>query len=167
MIAYQVDESTNSREFVSACKQQALVDIERFPHRLRGQKDPEVLAQLLPSGRTLVTTDRRIHTDHAACIPDDHAGILIVADTSSPQTLTMRRAMGILSAFKCQFDEWHTVSLRNFVVEVTESTVEVSRISRGMVQRVAFIHLGERDWGVMLLAALGLSAQNGFLPDPS
>jgi hypothetical protein len=167
MIAYQVDESADSKKLVNACRQEALVDIQRFPHRLKGQKDPEVLAELLPAGRTLVTTDRSIHTDHAGCIPENHSGILIIADTSSPNTLTMRRVMDILSAFKSHFGKWHTVSLRNFVVEITESSVEVSKVSDGVVQRVAFIRLNEDNWSAMLLTALSTNARSVLPPPPS
>jgi len=165
MITYQVDQCADSKQFVRACKEQGLVDIKRFPHELRDHQDPEVLAGILPSDRTLVTTDREIHIRHAAHIPEHHSGILIIADTSSPNTLTIRGVMRILSEFKSGFGEWHTVSLHNVVVELTKSSVEVSKVANGVVQRVAFVGLDQPNWLATLLAALGTRAGGEFLSD--
>jgi hypothetical protein len=167
MITYQVDQCADSRKFVEACTQQGLVKVWRFPHRLKGKDDPDVLAEVLPSRCTLLTTDREIHVRHAAHIPEIHSGILIIADTSSPHTLTTRDVMRILSAFKDRFAEWHTVSLHNVVVELTARSVEVWKVVHGAPRRVAFVCLDQPNWQAALSTALTSSAGGESTPHAS
>ena len=66
-----------------------------IPSAASGQKDPDVLADILPSGRTLLTTDREIHWNHAAHIPEGHSGIVIIAGASPWHSITKRDVMRI------------------------------------------------------------------------
>jgi hypothetical protein len=165
MITYQVDQCANSREFAEACNRQGLVELWRFPHRLQGQKDPDVLAEVLPSGRTLLTTDREIHTNHLAYIPEMHSGILIVANAPCARSITKRDLMRILSAFKSQFHDWHRLSLRNLIVEITESSVEIWKVVRGTLQRLDFIPFSQPEWQARLLALIGRDSEGASISD--
>ena len=77
MNAVQLDEAINSKKLVTACENEAKVDIVRFPPEMRdrGLKDPEVIAQLMPLGNTFLTTDLGFARDWAEYIPDGQPGI--------------------------------------------------------------------------------------------
>ncbi len=154
MSTFQVDQCLNSREFVEACNRQGLVEVWRFPRRLQDKKDPEVLAEILPSGRTLLTADREIHWNHAAHIPQGHSGIIIIAGASPWHSITKRDVMRILAMLKDRLASWHEISLRDLIVEVTDSSVEAWRVVHGAVMRVAFVQFAQPDWQAVLLAVL-------------
>ena len=115
MISYQVDECL-LKELVRACAKEGLVNVRRYPRRLKEYDDPEVLQSVLPSEWTLLTTDREIHFQHSEFIPDEHSGILIIATCQSPKTLRIKDVFSILRNFKAAFPDWHAVSPRNSVV---------------------------------------------------
>lgn len=133
MIGYQMDECLNSKRLVQACLEEGLVNVRRCPRRLKQHDDPEVLRNVLPSEWSLVTTDRAIHVEHGRFFPSEHSGILIVATSDSSRTLTIKNVVSILQRFKAAFPDWHEVSLRNSVVEITESAGRC--MARGRRQR--------------------------------
>ena len=96
MINYQVDECLNSKKLVSACAAEGLVNVRRFPKRLKQSEDPVVLQDVLSTEWTLVTTDREIHFQHSVYIPNNHSGILIIA-SSQPSRTRLASAMSWLS----------------------------------------------------------------------
>jgi hypothetical protein len=149
----------NSKRFIETCTGQGLVGVRSFPRGLKGRKDPEVLRNLLPSGCPLLTTDRTIHFDHATEIPDNHPGILIIANAVQVATLTTRSAMRILSDFKREFPNWHDTALANSVVELTEIAAEVWRIERGQVKRVAYVPFTVAGWQERLVGVLQENAR--------
>jgi hypothetical protein len=163
MVTYQLDESTDSKTFVESCKKQGLVEIWRCPRDLKGAKDPEVLKRVFPSGRTLLTTDRRIHFEHSAQIPDRHPGILILAKASSLTTMRIADVARILARFKSEFPNWHIASLRNSIVEICESHVEVWRVVHGSVSRDEFLSLDRSGWQEELSDLLERNARAGLL----
>ena len=154
MITYQVDENTDSKKFVESCRKEGLVNVRRFPKALKGAKDPVVLQQVLLSGRTLLTNDREIHFSHLSHIPDNHCGILIIARVASPTTIRLTDVMRTLSVFKSQFPQWHDTSLRNSVVEITETFVQVWRIRGGCVTSSCTIQFSQNDWQPTLTKVL-------------
>lgn len=160
MITYQVDENTDSKRFVETCQSQGLVDVWRFPRRLKGEPDPIVLGSVLQSGRTLLTNDRRIHLDNLDHIPERHCGILIITKDRPPTTIRIADVVRILSEFKARFPAWHTTSLRNSIVEISENRVEVWRIDRSeLASRV--VDLNEDGWEQSLSTILNQNAQRG------
>jgi hypothetical protein len=158
MIIYQVDECFDSRKFIDACNQQGLVSVWRCPSDLKTKKDPDVLAEILPSGRTFLTTDRQIHFDHSSSIPDFHSGILIVANTSSPRTITIKEVMRRLSYLKSVFPDWYKVSLRNSIVEIAEKSAIVWRVVSGQVILLKFLDFGQKGWQGILTELLNKNA---------
>jgi hypothetical protein len=153
MTAYQLDECIDSKRLVDACTTQALVEVQRFPRSLKGSNDPRILGSVLPSGRTLLTIDRTIHTSHASGISETHPGILIVARASSVKTLTTRDAMDILSQFKTAFP----------IVELTEIGIEIWRVLRGVLERVVYLAFDAPGWQDALARALERNASAGLI----
>jgi hypothetical protein len=90
MINYQVDECLDSKKLVAAFTAEGLVNVRRFPKRLKQSDDPDVLQEILRTECTLVTTDRKIHLMHGEYIPNKHSGILIIASYRSLHTLVIR-----------------------------------------------------------------------------
>ena len=146
MIAYQVDECLNSKKLVASCAAEGLAKVRRFPFRLKQSEDPVVLQEVLPTGWTLVTTDREIHLLHSAYIPNRHSGILIIASCESSRTICIRDVMGILRKFKTAFPEWHVASLHNSVVELTEQQAEVWQVVNGVAKRAGLFEFKNPNW---------------------
>ena len=166
MITYQVDQNTNSKRLVESCKKQGLVDVRRFPQRLSDKDDPDVLAEAFSSDRTLLTMDREIHFGNAVHFPTQHSGILIVANASSPRTITIADMVRTLAQLKSSFPDWHQSSLRNSVVELTERSVEVWRVDNGAVLKTAFISFEQPDWQHELAKVLQCNASVGAIEEP-
>jgi hypothetical protein len=154
MITYQVDQCARWKTFVESCRKQALVDVWHFPSKLENEEDPRILEYVLPSGRTLLTTDRTIHYDNPEHIPDRHSGILIVASASPMRTMTMRHAMRTLARLKSDFPEWHSASLRNSIVEITEAGAQVWKVDQGSLAPVAFMSFDQPGWQANLAQLL-------------
>ena len=121
---------------MAACAEEGLVNVRRYPRRLKQCDDTVVLQDVLPSEWTLVTTDREIHFEHAEFIPDEHSGILIIATCLSPKTLGIKDVLTILRNFKAGFPDWHSVSPRNSVIEITEQSAEIWRVVDGVAERI-------------------------------
>jgi len=136
----------------------------RYPPSLKSKKDPEVLTEILPSGHTLLTTDRTIHFEHSNFIPDHHAGILIIANTTSPQTITVSQIMRRLGKLKSMFPTWHTVSIQNSIVEVCETGVQVWRVIAGYTQKIKFFEFDQKNWQNDLTSLLSKIAAAYQLP---
>jgi hypothetical protein len=154
----------DSRRFVDACNEQGLVCVWRYPQSLKSKKDPEVLTEILPSGRALLTTDRTIHFEHSDSIPDYHAGILIIANTTSPQTITVDQIMRRLGKLKSMFPAWHTISIQNSIVEVCETGVQVWRVITGCTQKINFFEFVQKNWQNDLTSLLSKIAAAYQLP---
>lgn len=160
MLAYQVDQCATWTTFVKACNDQGLVQVWGFPRKLKDEDDPVVLAHVLPSGRTLITTDRAIHHDNLAHIPRKHAGILIVALASPTRTMTMAGARRVLANFKTAVPHWHRISLRNSIVELTDRSVQVWTVREFGLQQLAFLPFDAPDWQNQLRRVLDDNARN-------
>jgi len=161
---FQLDQCANSKMLIESCTgEEQKVEVRRLPNRLVGSKDPDLLREVLPTGQTLVTTDRTIHTEHWQHFPSTHAGVVIVATNSTVRTLTTRRVMSILAAFKRNFPSWHKVSLGNSVVEITEGGVEVWRAAEGRLDRVRYLDFQTADWRTALAQILERNAQRGSI----
>ena len=154
MINYQVDECLNSKKLVRACAEEGLVNVRRYPVRLKQCDDSVVLQDVLPSEWTLVTTDREIHFEHSDSIPNEHSGILIVATCQSPRTLGIKDVLSILRKFKAAFPDWYAVSPRNSVIEITEQHAEVWRVVNGSVDRIGFFAFNTNDWQIGMRSLL-------------
>ena len=158
MTSYQVDECLNSKKLVRACAEEGLVNVRRCPERLKQCDDPVVLQDVLPSEWSLVTTDREIHFEHGEFIPAEHSGIVIVATCQSPRTLGIKDVISILRKFKAAFPDWHAVSPRNSVMEITEQSAEVWRVVDGIAQRIGLFEFNALGWQDSMRSLLAQNA---------
>jgi hypothetical protein len=158
MTAYQLDQCLNSKRFADSCARQGLAEINRFPRRLLHRKDPDVLGVILPSNHALLTIDRRMHFEHAASIPDQHSGILIIA-RSVQRTLGISDVARILTKFKSAFPNWHAVSIRNSIVEITETSVQVWISQSRTIKSISFVTFDQDGWQEVLAGVLRENSQ--------
>jgi hypothetical protein len=137
----------DSKRLARQCTAEGLVTFRRFPRKLKHKKDPEMLGKILVGDCTLLTTDHEIHWENSAHIPDEHPGILIIA-SSAPWTITDRDIERILRKFKSVFPNWHSISIQNLVVKLTEEDIEIWKVLGGRVVsfgRVEFTRDGWQD----------------------
>ena len=160
MLAYQVDQCARWKTFVKTCNDQGLVRVWGFPRKLEDEDDPVVLEHVLPSGRTLITTDRAIHLDNLAHIPQKHSGILILALASPTKTMTMVGAQRLLATFKAAVPHWHQMRLRNSIVELTDSSVEVWTVGDLGLRQVVFLTFDAPNWRTELGRVLDENARS-------
>jgi hypothetical protein len=159
MMTFQLDECLSAKKLISACHAQGQVTVRAMPRRMKGSADPQILDTVMAGSNPLLTVDAAIAEDHVAHIPDFHPGIVMVVNAPSvPQTMTVSIARRILAAFKQSFSDWHMISLRNSVVQVSQEGVEVSQVIGGALQRSAYLPFSASDWKSQLQALLGANA---------
>lgn len=93
--------------------------VKRFPDNLRnrGVKDPEMIAWFCEAGNPLVTTDKALHIAHAASIPNQHPGIIVLAAVGN-YVLSSRLLISLIGEFKSHVPGWQDVDFANSVVEL-------------------------------------------------
>ena len=132
MLAYQLDRCSDYPKLCTRCIEEGLANIFRFDFLkiANTTADPEIHSCCQQTGRILLTTDGRFHTDNARKITEPHNGIVIV-NTSTHKHLTSKMVMSTLAKFKEAFDGWHLISPTNAVLFLTEEWVDLYRIVKG------------------------------------
>lgn len=159
----QLDEDIDAPHLVKACEAEGYVRAFRFPKNLRNNavKDPEVLQALLPKGNLFLTIDDSLLDDHSQFIPDEHPGILIVAQNDETVgTITTHIAQKIIRQFKDDYSEWHKRPWDNSVVRICPSSVEAGHLVSGLFVRDMFALRDEPDWSTRLSQVLRQNADN-------
>ncbi|MEM8641502.1 MAG: hypothetical protein AAGG51_22205 [Cyanobacteria bacterium P01_G01_bin.54] len=127
MNIFQLDECINGKKLEKGCSEEGLCKVYRYPRNLKGEKDPQMLNELLPKGNPLVTIDYALLEDHLNAIPAKHPGIIII-NNEIPKTITLKIVRSILARFKSSFPEWYNLSLNNSIVLLTQESIEISHI---------------------------------------
>lgn len=159
MIAFQLDQCLDSKRFVRNCTAEGRCQLFRLPPPLRGAEDPQLLAGVMAVANPLVTFDRSLAHEHTAHIPQNNPGIIVISNYPAPQTLTVSIAQKVLAKFKSAFQDWHQVSWRNSVVEITSLGVEVWHVASGKLVRDAYFAFDTADWQGGLRTALHANAR--------
>jgi len=133
MSAFIFDDCIFSKDLKVECDRQGLVSTQRLEDDLRGKEDCIVLPAIVNRGSVLVTEDRRMAEENAEFLSNDHPGLLVVASEESTKTLTGRLVRAILNRLKSVLPNWHSVTMRNSIVEVTQRTVFVYHADRGTI----------------------------------
>jgi hypothetical protein len=170
MTTFQLDECLNDRRFQEDCEAGNLAKVYRYPRALRGQDDAVVLSTLLQRPNPLLTKDRHMPDDHVAAIPENHPGLVVIANAPDiPQTITMPGVRKILANFKQLFPEWHQVALRNSVIELTQVGVEVRCLQGGRLVRNDYLPFDNTGWKEQLISILnnnsGLAMRKSSEPE--
>ena len=157
MPIFQLDENLNDSEFARECDEEskaagiADLSLKRFPKRLRGEEDEVVLRNLLSSGGTVLTKDRGIATDGKDGIPDEHPGIIIIANAPSVRVTGNQAVRQILRKMKTSVNEWHSLSFKNSIIEITQAGIEVRRKSDA---KAKYLDFAANGWESNLVSIL-------------
>jgi len=128
MTVFQLDECCSAKKHRTACNKEGLSKVNKFPSGHRSLKDPQMLEIYMKKTSVFVTTDSRLKDQHTDCIPNEHPGILIVAQSNTNfGTLTVDRAFNIIAGFKKSFPDWYNVVWRNSIVKITDECIEAGR----------------------------------------
>ncbi len=169
MAGYQLDECMDYKRLALACQRQGLTSVYRFPRSLKtriGTKDREVVARLLPKGSALLTTDRTFADDNAEFIDERHPGIVIVANFAK-KPLRSKDVERTLAAFKERFPDWPNIDPSNFVIEISEVGVHVSRILDRKLEACELLTFDMPDWIERFRRALELNTNSANPLPPS
>ncbi len=169
MTTFQLDECLNDRTFADRCNAEAVGETQtfRYPRRLKGEDDPAVLADLLPRGNPLVTTDRAMPEQHGEHIRIPHPGIVIVCHSpDEPRTITASRAAAILARVKSSVPDWHRLPLANSIVFLTEVDVEVCCVQSGSLVHGRHLSYTDPNWPADLTADLAMNAARSSVSAP-
>jgi hypothetical protein len=165
MTTFQLDQCLDSKRFARDCAAEGLCQTARLPPALRDADDPEILRALMGAPCPLVTFDRALPHDHAASIPSQHPGIIVISNYPAPQTMTVRIAQRILGRLKAAFPPWHRVAWTNSVVEVTTIGIEVWHVDGRRLARDIYLAFDSADWQSQLTRVLEQNARLGA-PEP-
>lgn len=125
MSAFVFDDCIFSKKLKAECDRQGLVNTQRLQDDLRAEGDQRILPTVVGQGSVLVTEDRKIAEENAECLSRGHPGLVVVASEDSTRTLTDELVRAILRKLKTVFPNWHCITIRNSIVEITQRTVLV------------------------------------------
>lgn len=80
--------------------------------------------------------------------------LIIAQDDGAVATMTGTIAMSILSGFKAEFAEWHSVPWTNSVIRITQLFVQIRHIQNGEIDTEDWIDRKEPAWREKLTSAL-------------
>jgi hypothetical protein len=174
MNTFQFDECFDDFDVIEACNNEKKAEALRLDDELMGKLDPQVLAVLMVRPIPLVTIDGKLPGKHTAHIPEINPGIITVGYSrytidrrrEALKTLTTTAAGQILHKFKDLCPNWHTLIVRNSIVEITNKEVIVSHVEKGMLKFDIHILFEEdaKQLETKLTAVLLANAQRNALP---
>ena len=160
MSTFQFDQCFNDQKIIRKCQEEGVAGALRFPARMCDLEDPQVLDRFMQLPNPLVTLDRRLPEDHAAFIPDNHPGIVVVSNAPGiPQTITTNQGGKILAQFKARLSSWFQISFQNSVIEITQESVEIWHVTGGKLVRDGYLTFQQTDWADQLTMLLQQNAQ--------
>ena len=170
---FQLDECLNDADFARLCVNEAEakkisgINVNLLPDSLHGEDDDIVLAQLMKRDGTLLTKDRKIASEHSNAIPNSNPGIVIIANApGSVRTMSVKQVEKILSEFKSNYTEWHALSFKNSIIEISQIGIEIWHVSDGKLIHDRFVAFSEqtdyigkekdvgKKWDELLVVAL-------------
>lgn len=163
---FQFDQCFNDGSIADACNNQGLAKAYRFPRRLMGKDDSEVLDELLIKSNTLVTTDLDMVRDHIDHVPAGHPGVLAICNGhANPQTITSSIIKKLLLEFKTSFPNWNSVSLCNTVAEITPIGLDIFHVEEKELVRDQYLSFEDPDWASLAATILLRNATRSDEPN--
>jgi hypothetical protein len=121
--AFQLDECLNDAHLAAACNTAAKCTAHRYPPRLKGKTDSEMLPVVFSLGRTLVTIDRTIIDDNPSSIVSPNPGIIVIKQKRPFPPITSKRAQGIIEKFKNFVPSWPQIDWSMVYAEIDEDEI--------------------------------------------
>lgn len=126
MTAFVFDECFNDKRVIANCNAQGLCTARRYPKTMLGQKDPQMLPNILAGSEPLVTIDYDILDDHCSSVPATNPGVIIVKFVIIKKLMTTSDAARLLSDFKARYPNWSKRDWAGLCLEITEEGAAVS-----------------------------------------
>jgi hypothetical protein len=153
--SFQFDECSSAKSFIKSCNDQKLCVAVKYPKKLKGKKDPEMLDVCMQTPNVLLTFDLTICETNLSHIPEQNPGIVMVGHSLKiPYTMTVNSATKIVGAFKQHFPEWHAIPWNNSLVRITDESVEVAHRTVAGIVPDFYSLLSESGWQEVLKATL-------------
>lgn len=156
MTTFQLDENNNYAHLAEQCNNNGACTVLRFPPRLRGIKDSQLLPMLLSANATLLTTDFTIVSDNLDSIPNPNAGIIVVKSRSPKPPFTATRAVGFIVRFKNKFPAWATINWAGLYIEISEAETYICALTDGDVSAGLSIEFQNDTFSDQLLGAIAM-----------
>lgn len=125
MKAYQLDENLNDKRLADGCNSEGKCTVRRYPGRLRGEKDPVMLPELLSKDAPLLTRDFPIVHEHKNYIPKLHSGVIVVRTKNTNRAFTTKIAMKNIETLKERFPPWAETNWTGVYLEIDEEGIYV------------------------------------------
>jgi hypothetical protein len=148
----------------------------RIDDDLRKKKDPEILPVLMARPAPMVTIDAKLPWKHTDKIPESNPGIITVGYSrystdrkrETLRTLTTTAAARMLRRLKDLCPHWHSLPVRNSIVEITNKEVVVYHVENGKLLYDEHFTFGDDDKNLeaKLTAKLQTNAHRKALPPP-
>jgi hypothetical protein len=153
MIEFQLDECISDPAFAEKCRAMAKekysveVSVLLLPRRLKGRDDDDVLEEVMLLPSPMITKDRRLVYDHTEHIPEKNPGIIVISSAPGMnRTMTVAYAGRILSEFKRMCPDWHSLPVRNSILEINQIGVLVSHVIGGVVRKDEYLTFDDPTW---------------------
>ena len=161
MTTFQLDENNNYTHLAEQCNNDGACTVLRFPARLRGIKDSQLLPMLLSANATLLTTDFTIVSDNRDSIPNPNAGIIVVKSRSPKPPFTATRAVRFINQFKNKFPAWPTINWAGLYIEISETETYISALMDGDISGGISIEFQDDTFSDQLSGAIA-TIRSGF-----
>jgi hypothetical protein len=153
---FQLDENNNYTQLAEQCNNDGACTVLRFPARLRGTKDQQLLPMLLSENATLVTTDFTIVSDNRDSVPNPNAGIIVVKSRSPKPPFTATRAVRFIVQFKNKFPAWATINWAGLYIEISEAETYICALTEGDVSGGISFEFQNATFSDQLLGAIAM-----------
>lgn len=122
---FQLDECLNDASLADACNAAGKCTVHRYPRRLIGKPDDEMLPVVFARNTTLLTKDRAIVDDNTSSIVSPNPGIIVIQKKQPHPPMTATRAREIIQRFKQNIPSWPTIDWSMVYAEIDEDEVYV------------------------------------------
>jgi hypothetical protein len=150
MTSFQLDECFNDKRLAKACNSERRCKVLRYPRRLKKQKDPKVLADLLARNSPLLTTDFTILDDNTVHIPQPNSGMIVVRSRYPRRPFTSKSAAANLLLLKERFSAWSEIDWSGIYVEIDEEEIMVCPLEGDSDRQSFLIRFDEQDFEALL-----------------
>jgi hypothetical protein len=122
---FQLDECLDDASLAADCNATGKCTVVRYPRRLKGMLDGEMLRVVFSQDTTLWTFDRTIIEDNPQSIVSPNPGIIVIQKQTPHPPMTSRRARAIIENFKNHIPSWPNIDWSMVYAEIDEQVISV------------------------------------------
>lgn len=112
-------------------------------------------------GNPLLTTDGALIYEHFDAMPMLHPGIVIISNAETVlKTLTIKQVQIILRKFKSRFPQWHELSCRNSIIQITQDSISIFHAEDDKLIHDGTCYYEVSAWNAGMKELLGILHKN-------